>query len=133
MEPLLLNAQICQAYSTLQHKIQFVDQLLFQKTLSDCLLTSPQSKLHWLEAVKIAVHEFHGRIPTQIMIVFFFSHSNTEPSTDQHSPVLNTSMSRQSMPCSIDHVGAGSKLASSWKEVDLWQDPAGDFDPLFEY
>eukprot|EP00957_Ditylum_brightwellii_P193554 14739085-Ditylum_brightwellii.AAC.1 len=70
----VINKEITTAYNTLKHSMFQSDQLLFTKTLENRLQTSIMAKTAWLEAVKIAVHNFqhiHKHSPEQRTITFF--------------------------------------------------------------
>eukprot|EP00957_Ditylum_brightwellii_P124494 9487573-Ditylum_brightwellii.AAC.1 len=58
MDPSTLNKQIQRAYNKLQHQMDTFDTSLFQRPLAACLLTTLQSKIHWLVAVDIMVCNF---------------------------------------------------------------------------
>ena len=130
-----LNIQIWSAYATLQHKLDSFDTALFTKPLEERLQTSPQSKAHWLASVNIAAHDFtkvRGRLPSQLTLTSFFPRMNK--SSTQPSPSLpcSPSSSRPSLS-EITHLIA-SKHANilTWEHYMTWNDPAGDFEPLFE-
>eukprot|EP00957_Ditylum_brightwellii_P166667 12687851-Ditylum_brightwellii.AAC.1 len=75
LELLTLNKQIKQAYYKLQHQMDSFDTALFHKPLAERLLTTLQSKAHWLAAVDIVVHDFtevHGCVPAQSTMTSFF-------------------------------------------------------------
>eukprot|EP00957_Ditylum_brightwellii_P195431 14889994-Ditylum_brightwellii.AAC.1 len=64
------------------------DTSLFKKSLEEQLRSTPQSKLHWLASVDIAVHDFtevHGRIPTQHTMTLFFSQATTTSRAQSNS------------------------------------------------
>eukprot|EP00957_Ditylum_brightwellii_P021507 1622005-Ditylum_brightwellii.AAC.1 len=107
-------------------------QQLFNKSISDRLNTTPQSKQHWLAAVQIAVTDFtevHGRLLTQLRLDPFFTQQTTpiNNNTQSQYSLFRTSLFKNNDPETTAH-----DTASSWEEEDLWADPTGDFALLFE-
>ena len=71
-----LNLRIKHAYGKLRHSVAQSDKLLFTMTLKDRLDSSVYAKLAWLEAVRIAEHDYtvvNNRQPTQRTITEFFT------------------------------------------------------------
>eukprot|EP00957_Ditylum_brightwellii_P027172 2054109-Ditylum_brightwellii.AAC.1 len=129
-----LNKQVRRAYAMLQHQLDSFDTALFTKQLGERLKTSPQSKAHWLASVHIAAHDFtevHGCLPTQLTLTSFFLRVNQ--SSTQSSPYLShsTSLSCQSLSEITDLSASEYEGFITWKHDEIWNDPAGDFDPLF--
>eukprot|EP00957_Ditylum_brightwellii_P136012 10372365-Ditylum_brightwellii.AAC.1 len=53
----LINKQVRKAF-TLKYSMFQLDYLLFHKSLHKRLNSSHKSKAHWLNSIKIAVHDF---------------------------------------------------------------------------
>eukprot|EP00957_Ditylum_brightwellii_P066530 5050542-Ditylum_brightwellii.AAC.1 len=60
-----------------------------------------------------------------------FLHKQNTPSHDSTMPPPPFT-SQTSMSQTLDTVLRTSEYPSSWEDEDLWADPAGDFEPLFE-
>eukprot|EP00957_Ditylum_brightwellii_P096098 7321440-Ditylum_brightwellii.AAC.1 len=80
----ILDKQVRKAFS-LKHSMFATDQILFNMPLAEYLDTSKESKVLWLESVKIAVHDFtiiHECTPCQCTITDFFTLTQSEETTN---------------------------------------------------
>eukprot|EP00957_Ditylum_brightwellii_P175685 13377046-Ditylum_brightwellii.AAC.1 len=85
----ILDKQVWKDFA-LKHSMFASDRLLFSIDLTKWLRSSPESKHLWLEAVKIAIHDFtgvHKCTLSQRVVASFFSsttsHQSKQPCQDQ--------------------------------------------------
>jgi len=108
-----LNKRVKYAYSTLRHAMIKSDQFLFAKSLQERLDMSASSKLAWLEAVRIAEHNFtviNKRSPLQCTITELFEAQTTNTNTNTTNQATN------------GNIGMNI-TAEKWEYADDWDGP----------
>eukprot|EP00957_Ditylum_brightwellii_P211228 15365920-Ditylum_brightwellii.AAC.3 len=103
-----LNKCIRHAYGTLSHAMSWTDSLLFSTPLHDQLEISDMSKIAWLEAVKIAEHDF-----TVINKQSLCQHAITEMFQAQETEQIITN-ALLIIPATI---------ADDWSQAEAWDGP----------